>query len=169
MSVRDRAARSLRLRCRCTRTCNSLLFLHVCKCGQTAAPVWPPLELNLRYSTLHSTTLQDREVEEATRYLPASELPPLVLCASQRAPGCLSVFVLRGSMVLSPSHVKTTSPWASFHTQPSVGPSLPAPCSAGPPMVARLKHLFRNPSWLWGELPAPAYSRLQFLFQASWL
>lgn len=28
-----------------------------------------------------------------------------------------------GSMVLSPSHIKTTSPWASFHTQPSVGPS----------------------------------------------
>lgn len=43
-------------------------------------------------------------------HLPASELPLLVLWASQRVPGCVSAFVLGGSMALLPSHVKNHFP-----------------------------------------------------------
>lgn len=55
-------------------------------------------------------------------------------------------------MVLSPSHVKTTSPWASFHTQPLVGPCLPTPCPTWAPMVARLAHA-EKPTGFWENDP----------------
>lgn len=63
-------------------------------------------------------------------------------------------------MVLSPSHVKTTSPWASFHTQPSVGPCLPTPCPTWAPMVARLAHAEKSTGfWENDRLqPTPGWS-----------
>lgn len=85
------------------------------------------------------------------------------LCFSVRHRGHPAVYQplsWRGSMVLSPSHVKTTSPWASFHTQPSVGPCLPTPCPTWAPMVARLAHAEKSTGfWKNDPLqPTPGWS-----------
>lgn len=72
----------------------------------------------------------------------------------------LSWCVWGGSMVLSPSRIKTTSPWASFHTQPSVGPLLPTLCPIGTPRLARLVHAEKS-SGFWENDPLQPHARLE--------
>jgi hypothetical protein len=72
---------------------------------------------------------------------------------------CLSVLALGGSNSLFlPPHVKTTSPWASSHTQPSEGPSLSA-------SMLRCAHGVARPG-VHAQKPAMAHQGLRHSVQS---